>query len=1011
MAAKTGLKQQCPHCDALVPIKDDSLVGKKIKCPKCGDSFLVEDLEERPTRGSKAAKGPANGKAAGKTKPGARRQRDEDDDGQPQFKKKSEGNSKLILGLGLGGVALVLLGVAAYFLFFNDNSPKKSDSTPPAARSTTTPPPPGGGVTPQTVTPSLTTTPTPVAGNPISNMLPPDTQEVISIAMAEVLKTPLGNQALNTPTFSRALGFPVDSIEQMLVASKYTEPHWMFVILRTKTAISLEAVQHAMRLKPAPETPPQGQDYFMTPFSWVDLVSSFVPPELKNNLPPATPVALRLHDSTTLVLADLVPMQAFLAVKGQPPVQTPATAAAPAATQETPGGGIPGGIPAGRSGLPRPGAGAPNPQATPAVAASSFYRTINPRLKAMMDLMENNKPSMISMAVDVEANPQLKTLAENPQVGAGLKALGLTLSFKTIGLSVRGDKTIAWSGLEFPTDQDAASFTQFIEQQLPQLETLAQMARIKIQRGATSGIQIPGLGGTGAGRPNLPGGGGVPPGAGTRSPGGGGKGLPPGAGQLPPGAGQSTPGSPGNPGGQPPKPLEDLVTLVIDFKQNGTTVVATVDIQVKDQNLINQMVEQTQPVLARIQGEVEMASVRPHPYVLGQAAKAYATKHQQFPLGAVARPPSARRANRPWPPDQRVSGLAELLPYLGYEDLHKKIRPQESWRDSANLPVASTLIPQFLSPDLPRNYWFVRYPGINLDLAATSYVGIAGVGRDAAEYKPGDAAAAKNMGIFGYNRATPLAEIDDPANTILLIQTPPTPKSPWMAGGGSTVRGVPETKSVEPFLTQRADGKRGAYMVMADGSVRWVTEQISDEVFKQLAVVKGQKSADLDEVAPKVPKPANLPELKTVPTLPAAPPPSTVATPPTAPAKPEVKPPDARAPNSPRTAADKKKAANDLKELALAYLTFLDSNQGKPPANLEELSRFFSKDGKVLQAMKEGKYVFLYGVGLQAMTAGTSNTILAYEKDVPTGGGQVVMADGSVKDMTAQEFQAAPKAK
>jgi hypothetical protein len=37
--------------------------------------------------------------------------------------------------------------------------------------------------------------------------------------------------------------------------------------------------------------------------------------------------------------------------------------------------------------------------------------------------------------------------------------------------------------------------------------------------------------------------------------------------------------------------------------------------------------------------------------------------------------------------------------------------------------------------------------------------------------------------------------------------------------------------------------------------------------------------------------------------------------------------------------------------------------------------------------------------------------VLGYEKDVPQSGGLVLMADGSVKHMTASEFTAAPTAK
>jgi hypothetical protein len=37
--------------------------------------------------------------------------------------------------------------------------------------------------------------------------------------------------------------------------------------------------------------------------------------------------------------------------------------------------------------------------------------------------------------------------------------------------------------------------------------------------------------------------------------------------------------------------------------------------------------------------------------------------------------------------------------------------------------------------------------------------------------------------------------------------------------------------------------------------------------------------------------------------------------------------------------------------------------------------------------------------------------VVAYEKKVPTEGGHVLLQDGTVKQMTAAEFQSAPKAK
>ena len=46
MATKSGFKQQCPHCEARVPIKDEAMIGEEINCPKCKKPFVVEDPDD-----------------------------------------------------------------------------------------------------------------------------------------------------------------------------------------------------------------------------------------------------------------------------------------------------------------------------------------------------------------------------------------------------------------------------------------------------------------------------------------------------------------------------------------------------------------------------------------------------------------------------------------------------------------------------------------------------------------------------------------------------------------------------------------------------------------------------------------------------------------------------------------------------------------------------------------------------------------------------------------------------
>jgi hypothetical protein len=145
--------------------------------------------------------------------------------------------------------------------------------------------------------------------------------------------------------------------------------------------------------------------------------------------------------------------------------------------------------------------------------------------------------------------------------------------------------------------------------------------------------------------------------------------------------------------------------------------------------------------------------------------------------------------------------------------------------------------------------------------AATHFVGIAGVGLEAAMYSADDPVYSKKIGIFGYDRVTKPDDIKDGlSNTIMIIQVPPTYKRPWIAGGGATVMGVPEKKSIEPFVSTKRGDKKGAYAIMADGSVRFISADIADDVFKAMCTINGGEKVDFDKFAVPV-----TPEVKGVP--------------------------------------------------------------------------------------------------------------------------------------------------
>jgi hypothetical protein len=81
---------------------------------------------------------------------------------------------------------------------------------------------------------------------------------------------------------------------------------------------------------------------------------------------------------------------------------------------------------------------------------------------------------------------------------------------------------------------------------------------------------------------------------------------------------------------------------------------------------------------------------------------------------------------------------------------------------------------------------------------------------------------------------------------------------------------------------------------------------------------------------------------------------------------------------------------NDLKVVGLDYINFHDANR-KGPASWEELQKN-SMDAQAVQRVKDAGYQVKWGVELNKIEGGTSNTVLA-EKP---GGRFKLMMDGSV---------------
>ncbi len=95
----------------------------------------------------------------------------------------------------------------------------------------------------------------------------------------------------------------------------------------------------------------------------------------------------------------------------------------------------------------------------------------------------------------------------------------------------------------------------------------------------------------------------------------------------------------------------------------------------------------------------------------------------------------------------------------------------------------------------------------------------------------------------------------------------------------------------------------------------------------------------------------------------------------------------------------------ELSELGELLKSLAAENKKPPakPADVTDLEPFIPTAGA---ALRNGEVVYFWGAAYSA--GGTA--VVAHEKKVPTDGGVVLLENGTVKQMSAAEFAAAPKA-
>lgn len=192
------------------------------------------------------------------------------------------------------------------------------------------------------------------------------------------------------------------------------------------------------------------------------------------------------------------------------------------------------------------------------------------------------------------------------------------------------------------------------------------------------------------------------------------------------------------------------------------------------------------------------------------------------------------------PPETRLSWIATLLPYYDHRDWHDELQFGYSWNSPQNRPVTRRVLEHVINPALGAGTTEAGFP-------VTHYVGMAGVGADAAELKPGDPRA----GVFGYNRTTRPEDIPDGASHTIALVGVSSRLGAWAAGGEATIRALtrrPYVNGPDGFGSGQPDGM---LVGMADGSVRFLSKDIDPTVLEQMATIGGRGSGHRAALRPK----------------------------------------------------------------------------------------------------------------------------------------------------------------
>jgi prepilin-type processing-associated H-X9-DG protein len=205
---------------------------------------------------------------------------------------------------------------------------------------------------------------------------------------------------------------------------------------------------------------------------------------------------------------------------------------------------------------------------------------------------------------------------------------------------------------------------------------------------------------------------------------------------------------------------------------------------------------------------------------LGLAVANYHDTYSRYPLGAMP--------NADLPPDQRLSWLVAIMPFIEANDIYSRMDKKAGWDAEENRFAALLTIKPFQCPGYPEK------PPVST-LSPSHYIGISGVGEDAASLPADDT----RSGFFGYERTLQVTGFGWRRGEIAVATETSAAQGAWTAAGLPTVRGYDPAAA-----TFGGNHRRHCNVLFADGSVRGIDPAMSDAEWRRLVVLAGEAPPD-----------------------------------------------------------------------------------------------------------------------------------------------------------------------